>query len=142
MPGPIPNRDDQNARPRARRGGDNAKVTRGIAREVDWSGFLPDPAWHPTARQIWDSARTSGQEDYYQNSDIAMLFFICQETSEYCKSGKKSAMMFQAITSAMTSLLLTEGDRRKVRIELGEKPAERPNLVSIGKEQYKDAASG
>ena len=40
----------------------------------------------------------------------------------------------------MQSLLLTEGERRRVRIELMEKPVEKPHLASVARLQYADVA--
>ena len=114
--GPVPARDDDLARPRARRGGDVQDVTVGELRPA----IIPEPdaAWHPIARQLWDSLRTSGQTDFYQSSDWAIAFSLCDDISYYKRSSKRSGQMLTAIYSAMSSLLVTEGDRRRVRVEL------------------------
>lgn len=67
--GPVPNRSDDLARPRERKGGDHKSPTKGIA----YTATVPEPDedWHPIARKLWDAMLESGQSDYYQSSDLA-----------------------------------------------------------------------
>ncbi|GGK13145.1 hypothetical protein GCM10010124_02120 [Pilimelia terevasa] len=124
--GPIPNRDDDLARPRHRNGREQAPATRGELRPVTVPD--PDPDWHPIACRLYEALRTSGQADFYQDSDWAFAFSVCDDLSHYKRATKRSGQMLQSIYSAMERLLVTEGDRRRVRIELhapesDEKPA-------------------
>jgi hypothetical protein len=116
MPGPVPNREADLARPRERKGKDEMPVTRGEARPVT----IPDPdaAWHPIAGRLWTALTESGQADFYQSSDWAFAYSLCEDLSHYKKSVKRSGQMLQTIYSAMERLLVTEADRRRVRIEL------------------------
>lgn len=91
-------------------------ISRAPAREVRW--YHPDPDWDPIATQLYKAARKSGQAVYYQQSDIALLYSLCDDLSDYKRSGRRSAQMAAAVYSALTGLLLSEGDRRRVRIEL------------------------
>ncbi|QYW07853.1 terminase small subunit [Streptomyces phage RedBear] len=118
MPGPVPNREADLARPRSRKGGDVQEVTKGEMRPVKIPNA--DRDWHPIARRLWDSLKTSGQADFYQNSDWAFAFSLCEDLSHYKKSGKRSGQMLQTIYSSFERLLVAEGDRRRVRIELHE----------------------
>ena len=122
MPGPVPNRSDDLARPRERKGGNQIPITKGTARP--FTVPEPDPEWHPIALMLWDSLTKSGQQDFYQQSDWAFAWSICEDLSHYKNSKQRSAMMLSTIYSAMTSLLVTEGDRRRIRIELSEEPVE------------------
>lgn len=152
MPGPVRKRESELARPRARRGGDEPEVSHGILRPVIWPE--PDPAWHEIAKMVWHAAQDSGQADFYQQSDIAYLYNVCEELSTYKTSSqwidkesgeirtKRSGQMFQSIMSAMTSLLLTEGDRRRVRIELQKPPEVKPDLKVVAMSDYGDIAGG
>ncbi|WP_392839984.1 hypothetical protein [Streptomyces sp. LN500] len=79
-----------------------------------------DRNWHPIAKRLWDSLKTSGQSDFYQNSDWAFAFSMCEDLSDHKKSGKRSGQMLQTVYSAFERLLVTEGDPRRVRIELNE----------------------
>lgn len=116
MPGPIPEREDNLARPRERKGSDIMSVTKGTLRETKIPRVSDD--WHPIAKRVWEGAKTSGQADYYQNSDWAMLYSLCDDLSYYKKSGKRSSQMLASIMAGLTTLMLTEGDRRKARLEL------------------------
>jgi hypothetical protein len=114
--GPVPNRDEDLARPRHRKGGDVQDVTVGQSRPAVIPN--PDPEWHPIAAQLWEALRTSGQADFYQSSDWAIAYSLCDDISYYKRAPKRSGQMLTAIYSAMSTLLLTEGDRRRVRVEL------------------------
>jgi len=125
--GPIPSREDDLARPRSRKGSDQQEVTRGELRKVT----VPkaDPDWHPISKMLWESLKKSGQSDFYQQSDWAFAYSLCEDLSLYKKPSvdrngeeyfKRSGQMLQTIYSAMERLLVTEGDRRRVRIELHE----------------------
>lgn len=110
--GPIPKREAERVNPAPK----HKPISKGELREVVWPE--PDPDWHPTALRMWEALPVSGQVHWYQQTDIAYAWFVCEELSRYCKSNKRSAMMLTALDKAMTSLMLTEVERRKVRIEL------------------------
>lgn len=116
MPGPVPNRESDLARPRERKGSGQVAVTKGVSRPA--SVPHADKDWHPIARKLWDSLKTSGQSDFYEQSDWAYAFAICDDLSEYKKSSRRSSQMAAVIYTAMSNLLVTEADRRRVRIEL------------------------
>lgn len=119
MPGPIPNRESDLARPRERKGGEVVVVTRGESRTVTWP--RPDPEWHKIARDLYLACKKSGQADFYQQSDIALLFSLCDDLSYIKNQGyKRSAEMLKGVYAALGTLLVSEGDRRRVRIELHE----------------------
>ena len=156
MRGPIPRPESELARPRARKGGDQQEVTIGERR----SKFWPDtPAhWGGLAAGLYEAAQESGQEDFYQQSDIATLMIVCEEINSYMEPDaerlneetgeivqlypKRSGQMFQALMSSLGSLLLTEGDRRRVRLELQEPPREQVKLASVAQLHYADIANG
>lgn len=117
MPGPIPRREETLARPRARKGGDQQAVKKGVLRDVTFD-LEPEENWHPIAKAIWESTLDSGQADFYQNSDLAILYSLCDDIDHYKRSYKRSGQMLQTIMSALERLLVTEGDRRRVRLEL------------------------
>ncbi len=121
MPGPVPNREENLARPRSRKGKEIRPVTKGTTLPAIIPE--PDPNWHPIARMLWDSLQTSGQSAYYQSSDFAIAYSICDDIDVYKRQTKRSSMFAGVIYSAMASLLMTEGDRRRVRIELSDPPA-------------------
>ena len=116
MPGPVPNREADLARPRERKGGDVQPVAQGELRPVTVPHV--DPDWHPIAIRFYKALRTSGQADFYQNSDWALAYSLCEDLSHYKQSTKRSGQMLQTIYAAFERLLVAEGDRRRVRIEL------------------------
>lgn len=116
--GPIPRREADLARPRERKGGDVQPVSKGELRPVTVPQV--DPGWHPIAKRLYASLETSGQAGFYQDSDWALAYSLCEDLSHYKASMKRSGQMLQTIYSAMERLLVTEADRRRVRIELHE----------------------
>ncbi len=126
MPGPTPKRSEERRR---RNAPDGVQVTKGEMMPVTWD-LAPHEDWHPIAVWLYESVRTSGQSRYYQDSDWAMLYSICDDLSYYKNSGKRSGQMLQSIYSAMQNLMITEGDRRRVRIELTE-PERQAELASV-----------
>jgi hypothetical protein len=139
MPGPVPNRSEDLARPRERRGGDVTPVTKGVAREVKIPNASRD--WHPIAKRLWESLKTSGQSDYYQNSDWAFAFSVCDDLSYYKKASQRSAMMLASLNSSMERLLVTEADRRRARIELDAPEADESEASVVVLDNYKQGLS-
>jgi hypothetical protein len=146
MPGPVPNREDDLARDRKRKGSEQVPVTRGVMYPVVVPD--PDPNWHPIALMLWQGLTTSGQREFYQNSDWAFAWSLCEDLSRYKepltdKEGneyfKRSGQMLQTIYTAMDRLLVTEADRRRVRIELHEAPSEEASASVTAIEEYKRA---
>lgn len=119
----FPNREADLARPRERRGGEVVPVTKGVMQGVSWPHAPAD--WHPIAKSIYNAAKKSGQADFYQQTDIAILYSIMDDLSFFKASGKRSSMMAQVIYSSLGPLLLTEGERRRARIELHQPEPER-----------------
>lgn len=125
--GPIPDREGNLARPRERKGNDEQAAKRGQLQPIaiDWQ---PDPEWTDFTKQVWESASASGMADFYQDTDFAELWFICQELDRYSqpkvytKTGelyyKQSPEMVKALLTGLSNLGFTEGDRRRIRIEL------------------------
>ncbi|MFB8351003.1 phage terminase small subunit [Streptomyces niveus] len=133
--GPIPNREEDLARPRSRKGTDEQDAKKGLMRKV----AVPraDPEWHPIAKQLYDSLRKSGQADFYQQSDWAYAYALCDDLSHYKNSSKRSAQMAQTLYAALGNLLVTEGDRRRVRIELQEPEVETTSASVLAIADYK-----
>ncbi|MFC4334075.1 phage terminase small subunit [Salininema proteolyticum] len=133
--GPVPSRDTDLARPRSRKGASETAATKAEG----LPSFVPDPDpdWHPIARMLWDSLPDSGQSRFYQQSDWAFAYSICDDISHFKRTKKRSGQMLTAIYSAMSSLLVTEGDRRRVRIELETDEDDTADTAVIAIEDYK-----
>ena len=146
--GPIGNRSDDLARPRSRKGGDQGPaVKNGVMRPVT----IPDtPAeWHDIAVMVWEALIDSGQSDFYQQTDWAFAYSLCDDLTHYKNGGRwnrktgefepyRSPEMLKAIQSAMASLLMTEGDRRRVRVELTAPASEQAPASVVALASYRD----
>lgn len=103
----------------------------------------PEPLWHPIATDWYLSLRESGQAAFYQPSDWAVARYVAELMSRVVMSEKgPNGQLVAALNSVMASLLTTEGDRRRVRLELERKPAG-PKLASVSPlDSYRDLAGG
>jgi hypothetical protein len=142
---PRPKREAELARPRSRKGGDIKPVTKGVMRPVK----IPNASreWHPIALRFWNSLKESGQADFFQASDWAFAWSLCDDLSYYKKPlvnrdgeeyHKRSPEMLKAIYAGMERLLVTEGDRRKARIELHEPEPEADDAALYAIADYKN----
>jgi len=103
---------------RAERGGDVSHERRmPVAPD---HGTVPDadPLWHPLIRDLYAAIGRSGQSAFYEPSDYGMLRIGCEIMSQQLLSGRPSAVMFASWDALMARLLVTEGDRRRMRLEL------------------------
>ena len=71
---------------------------------------------HPLARRWYRSLSESGQARWYEPSDWAMALVTAEMIDAFAKEPNAAALM--AILKSSSSLLATEGDRRRMRIEL------------------------
>lgn len=103
----------------------------------------PEPLWHPIATDWYLSLRESGQAVFYQPSDWAMARYAAELMSRgLLEDRPPNGQYIAALNSVMASLLTTEGDRRRVRIELERKPAA-PQLAAVRPlDAYRDIAGG
>jgi hypothetical protein len=97
----------------------------------------PDPEWHKVARRVWDSFPESASSVLLEPSDWALLFLACEDLSRELKPRKVQigvdgggdpiiveaslpmpGAKLNAILKLMGNLLATEGDRRRLSIEV------------------------
>lgn len=128
LKGPIPKRTEQLRR-------NNAKPVQNAASLSE--GFEPweaDDDWHPVAIRVYEAACNSGQRVFYEESDWALLWNLCENMSRDLKpqvigvhpeTGKvmraKQSIRgttLNAYTRIMQDLMLTEAARRRARVEL------------------------
>lgn len=136
MPGPVPNRSDDLSRERDAQRGDKMPIAKGTLRPVE---DVPAPGedWHEIAVELYLSAAESGQSDFYQKSDWLLWYSLCEDLSYYKKMGKRSGQMLQTIYSTMTELLVSEGARRRARIELLEPEPEQDDATVLALAEYR-----
>lgn len=92
------------------------------------------PEWlQGLARDWYESLRTSGQAIYYTDSDWTSAMIVAKAIERF--ESRPSAHLLTAILSGCGSLAATEGDRRRLRIELerpqDEDPDERAGVTAI-----------
>lgn len=140
-PGPVPNRSDQ----RRRRNAPEVPIDTAPAAE-DVEAPEPDKSWHPIARRWYLSLADSGQSHWYEPSDWALAYLIAESMSRDLKpqvvgvsiDGKavKATIPLRGTSmssylKAMTSLLVTEGDRRRLRIELSKPQIDEDEAAAV-----------
>lgn len=77
-----------------------------------------DAGWHPIASALFTALSRSGQSAFYEPSDWAKAQLAAELTSRALGQSRPPAQLFSVIDSMWSSLLATEGDRRRLRIEL------------------------
>ncbi|QGJ87732.1 hypothetical protein SEA_BIANCATRI92_5 [Mycobacterium phage BiancaTri92] len=84
---------------------------------------------HPLIIEMYDSIKASAAVKYYEPTDWQFarltLYTLNQELIAAQHNGKPvGAMKLTAINQMLSSLLLTEGDRRRVRLEVERSPGD------------------
>lgn len=129
--GPPPKRGDQRRRRNEPVGG-AADQAAGAAEVIPPE---PDPQWHPMVIEWFASLEPSGQSAFYEPSDWALAVLLGEIMSrelgdqaivvgkgehariEYVKQPVTGAVL-ASVLKGMGSLMVTEGDRRRMRLEL------------------------
>lgn len=128
--GPIPKRSDERTR-RNKQGEDGIAIKKGEATDTFWPE--PDEDWQEAIKDLYHGARQSGMSAYYQQSDIQWIWLACQEFNDYRQSTRRSAVHLQAALSMFSEGLgLTEGARRRIKIEL-DKPSDEEVVTTAEK---------
>lgn len=136
--GPVPKKDaERRRRNKTTESGDSIAVEvvnldEMIAGEVE----IPpvDPKWHPIARHFYESLMRSGQAIWLEPSDWAVAVILAESLSRDLnpqpigineETGKPvmatvplKGSSLSSYLKAFSALLVTEGDRRRLRIEL------------------------
>ncbi|MFE1321602.1 hypothetical protein [Kitasatospora phosalacinea] len=123
--GPIPERSEARRRRNRPDGPEPVQAPFGPPAELP---DLPEPdmLWHPIASDWYLSLQSSGQAQFYEPSDWATARYAAELMSRLLMSDKApNGQLVAALNSVMGTLLTTEGDRRRARIELERKPAAR-----------------
>lgn len=76
------------------------------------------PGVHELAQSWYESLAQSAQSVYYEASDWEAARICAFMMSHMLKSSKPSAEVYKAILAQFATLLVTEGDRRRVRLEV------------------------
>jgi hypothetical protein len=127
--GPIPKRSDQ----RRRRNKPDVPLTKAASNGEVYGPPLAAGHKHSApSKRFYESLRHSGQAQFYEASDWEYAAdVICTALDAY--HARPSAAMLASLTHAMGPLLITEGDRRRARLEL-------ERVGNVGEEETSDAA--
>lgn len=82
------------------------------------------PGLHPLACAWYESLQRSGQARFYEASDWLTAQIIAEAIAQFAQS--PTASMLNTILSGSANLLVTEGDRRRLRLELVKASEEAP----------------
>ena len=143
--GPVPKRTEElmgHGR-RAEREGEVTRVERDLS-EIPRPA--PRPEWHPMARNWYESLGHSGQSAFYEPSDWMTAMWLADQMSKHLypkyvgltregdpviQEAPMSGQEIQAFLKGMTSLLATEGDRRRAAIELGRRKSDEEEEATV-----------
>lgn len=165
MPGPVRKRDAELRHPRKDGQIETTRVDLDalIMQDVE----IPAPptkvdkttgelkwAWHPVAQAMYQSMSESGQAIFYEPSDWALAYTLCEtlsreldpqpvSTTRYDDEGREikevewvimpiKGASLTAFLKGMTTLMVGEGDRRRLGIELERKKATDAAAASPG----------
>lgn len=126
MPGPLPKRSDQ----KVRRNKEVIDIdTVQVSGEVEVPELnLENP--HHMVEDFWESLTESAEAIYYEPSDWQYARWTLHWMDHTLKASKPSAMLIQTINASLTELLVSEGSRRRLRMEV-ERNKEQAEVVDI-----------
>ncbi|MGW4223026.1 phage terminase small subunit [Streptomyces bauhiniae] len=141
--GPIPKRSEERRRRNKDDGPELIQAPAGSPEDLPGLPD-PDPLWHPIATDWYLSLRESGQAAFYEPSDWAVARYAAHVMSQVLQSERgPNGQLVAALNSVMSSLLTTEGDRRRARMELERKKPAGAKLASVSPlDSYRDIAGG
>lgn len=137
MPGPVPKREDQ--RRRRNKNPDGISTVKADAGKRV-SAPRVSPHWHPLMKDWFRSLKESGQSQFYEASDWQTARLLAEVMSQELNSGEPvKASMLGEFNRAAASLMTTEGERRRLRVELQSPQVDQDDdtVVSI-MARYKD----
>ena len=134
MPGPPPKRDDERRRVN-KPDIETTKVDISELAQLEVEIPKGDENWHPVARLWYDGLTRSGMAQFYEPSDWATAYILAESMSRDLKpqpivvgQGEDATIEWvviplkgsslSAYLKGFSALMVTEGDRRRVRIEL------------------------
>ena len=111
--GPVPKRSED----RIRRNLDDPVEKVAVFGTVEVPELnMPDA--HPIVIELYESMKDSAQAKFYEPSDWVHAKVVCHFLDAQVKSSKPSGQMMATIFAQFTDMLLTEGARRRVKLEI------------------------
>lgn len=135
--GPIPKRSEE----RIRRNNDEVEITK-----IEAGGLVEQPLLglddpHPMIVDFWESLGDSAQSKFYEPSDWQFARFTLHFADQLVRSSRPSSQMLMAVNSSLTELLVSEGSRRRVRMEIEREQAKAQvvDIATMFQERMRDA---
>ncbi len=134
--GPVPKRTQERRR---------RNVEGGAVEQVEMSGTVnaPDAPEMVTdlANELFVALSESGQAQFYEPSDWWLAKLMAMAVDDYL-TGRQSATKLAEIRQLATELMMSEGQRRRLRLELirEEEAGEPPEVTAI--DEYRRRLSG
>ncbi|WP_078323609.1 phage terminase small subunit [Mycobacteroides salmoniphilum] len=132
--GPIPKRSDEKVRRNVGDPIDKVEVIGSV--KVPELG-LDNP--HPLVEDLYRSMTESAQARFFEPTDWQIARFTLDQINKELNYGVGAipAMKLTAFNQLLASLLVTEGDRRRARIEIERKPGGPEGVVIDAQDQFK-----
>lgn len=133
MPGPVPKRSDQRRRRNKPASGEVVSIVPSSPEDGVVDAPEADESWHPLMRDWFNSLKESGQAIFYEPSDWQTARIAAAVMSDGLNSGELKATTLKEFNSMADSLMTTEGERRRLRVELqrGSEPSADDESVSV-----------
>ena len=148
--GPIGKRDEERVRRNIPENPTETVTMIGTVKIPELGDMSYEGETHPLISEMYDAIKASAAVKYYEPTDWQFarltLYTLNQELIASRHQGKPvGAMKLTAINQMLSALLLTEGDRRRVRLEIERQPGDSPagkvvNVTDMLKQRL--AASG
>lgn len=113
MPGPIPKRSDERIRRNKVEGLEKVTAIGAVRRPP-----LDMPDAHPVTRELYISLSDSAQSRFYEPSDWMYAKFAMHFVDNILKQSRPSAQLLASVQTMLADLLVSEGARRRVRLEV------------------------
>jgi hypothetical protein len=150
--GPIPKRDAER-----RRCNKPEQPTDTIITQHRVHAPAVDKAWHPIAKRLYQSLKRSAQAKFFEPSDWAAAYLLAESISRDLNpqvvgiAEKTGEVLFETIPlkgaslaaylKAFAALGMTEGDRRRMRIEVQyQAPVRNADVTEM--DEYRRARQG
>lgn len=140
--GPIPHRSDQRVRRNQDEGPIEKISTIGPVRVPELGIAYP----HQLVSDMYESLKDSAQSRYYEPSDWQYARLCMYLLNDMLSKERISSVMVASVNQMLTALLMTEGDRRRVRLEVERNQnaggAKVLDIADLFKQQLEMVASG
>lgn len=118
LTGPIPKREEQRVRD-TEIGQEVTKIPMKGAVQIPDLRKYPGMITHVITKGFWDSLKDSGQAVYYEPSDWMTALTALHLLDRQLNSERGiSPTMVAAVWQMLTSIAVTEGERRRLRLEV------------------------